>query len=129
MRCGFEHSLVVGGMDAARCGHGVKSLVNVLATEEGVSELFRAGVELGGHVHLRRLLNSILHVASLVERVSNSESRFGVLDVFLAGGEATRLSFVLLDHALLGFDLLINLRVKLALLSHFLQDFMFVSPL
>lgn len=101
----------MGGVDSAWCGCSIETRVCDLAAKEGFHKFLGPRVELGRHVHLGWLLPAVAHVARLVKWVAHLERWLGILDLIVCHWEFSWLDHFLFETRLVGFDLLVNLRV------------------
>ena len=115
------NSLIEGSVHSARGLLGDETVVDILTTEEFSCELWGSGEELGGHVHLGGHGSTIVHVAGLVEGVSNFEGMLGVLNFLLLCWELLGLHILLLDLAHVLLDFAVNGHIKLSILTHLVK--------
>ena len=108
-------------MHSARGLLSDQTVIDVLAAEELFSELWRAGEEFGGHIHLARDRRTICHVTGQVKGVSNFEGMLRVPDVILFSGELFGLNLILFDLTHIFLDLRVDSDVELTLLAHFVK--------
>ena len=123
------HSLIEGSVHSARGLLGDETVIDKLTTEEFSSEIWGSGEELGGHVHLGGHGGTVVHVACLVEGVSNFESMFGVLNFLLLCGELLGLHILLFDLAHVVLDFAVYGDVEFSILTHFVKSGVLESSL
>ena len=100
-----------------------------LSAKESRCESLGSWVELRWDICRCRLVCAVAHRGGRVERVADVEGVLGLLDFFSGSGEATRFNFLLLHCALLGLDLLVNLRVQFTFLTKLRKHLVLICTL
>ena len=121
----MRRSLIHGRVDPARSQEGVEASVDEVASVESAGETLWSWEEFGWQVLLLCDLCAILLVGSLVDEVLGQRLR-RILDLLGLRGEAPRHDISLLNLSSVALDSSVDLRVELAVLTHFLERLVLV---
>jgi hypothetical protein len=114
-------------MDTGGCLEGVQASVVEVATQELVGEALRAGVIFGRKILLAGLGWSVWHVWGAIEKAAHVESVLRVFNLISSSRELSGSDALLLDGLHSCFDFVVNGDIEFSVLSHLLENFMFIS--